>query len=90
VVSSSSAPVQDIYGESSAPRSVYALQAQVEPGNSGGPLLTASGQVAGIVFAKDAATPNVGYAMTNDELMPVVAQLGAATAPVPVGACIPR
>ncbi|PKI90714.1 serine protease [Actinomycetales bacterium SN12] len=89
VVSSSSAPVRDIYGESTTPRSVYALRAQVEPGNSGGPLLTAGGQVAGMVFAKDAAAPNVGYAMTNDELLPVVSQLGADAAPVPVGACIP-
>lgn len=90
VVSSSSAPVRDIYGDSTALRSVYALRAQVEPGNSGGPLLTAGGQVAGMVFAKDAATPDVGYAMTNDELLPVIAQLDEASAPVPVGACIPR
>lgn len=87
VISSSSAPVQDIYGGTSAMRSVYALRAQVEPGNSGGPLLTDGGQVAGMVFAKDAATPNVGYAMTNDELLPVIARAGEASAEVSVGAC---
>ncbi|QMU97144.1 MarP family serine protease [Microbacterium esteraromaticum] len=88
VISSSSAPVNDIYGDTAAMRSVYALRAQVEPGNSGGPLLTDAGQVAGMVFAKDAATQNVGYAMTNDELLPVIAQVAEASDEVSVGACI--
>lgn len=88
VISSSSAPVNDIYGDTTAMRSVYALRAQVEPGNSGGPLLTDAGQVAGMVFAKDAATQNVGYAMTNDELLPVIAQVAEASDEVSVGACI--
>jgi S1-C subfamily serine protease len=88
VISTSSAPVADIYGDRSAERSVYALRAQVEPGNSGGPLLTGRGQVAGMVFAKDAATENVGYAMTNAELEPVIAEVADATERVSVGACI--
>ncbi|GAA2898494.1 MarP family serine protease [Microbacterium esteraromaticum] len=88
VISASSAPVEDIYGDRRAARSVYALRAQVEPGNSGGPLLTDRGQVAGMVFAKDAATENVGYAMTNAELKPVIAQVADASDRVSVGACI--
>lgn len=88
VISSSNAPVQDIYRDRSAERSVYALRAQVEPGNSGGPLLTERGQVAGMVFAKDANTPNVGYAMTNAELQPVIAKAGDLSKPASVGACI--
>ena len=88
VISASSAPVDDIYGDRSAERSVYALRAQVEPGNSGGPLLTGRGQVAGMVFAKDAATENVGYAMTNAELRPVIAEVAGTTDRVSVGACI--
>lgn len=88
VISASRAPVADIYGDRSAERSVYALRAQVEPGNSGGPLLTGRGQVAGMVFAKDAATENVGYAMTNAELKPVIAEVAGATDRVSAGACI--
>lgn len=88
VISSSSAPVHDIYGDSAAVRSVYALRVQVDPGNSGGPLLTDGGQVAGMVFAEDAVTQDVGYAMTNAELQPVIAQVADATAPVSAGACI--
>ena len=88
VISAAPASVADIYGDSAALRDVYALRAQVEPGNSGGPLLTDRGQVAGMVFAKDAATPDVGYAMTNAELQPVIAQAVGASGRVSVGACI--
>ncbi|MEV7631921.1 MarP family serine protease [Microbacterium sp. NPDC089318] len=88
VVSASDAAVRDIYGDSTTTRSVYALRAQVEPGNSGGPLLTQDGQVAGMVFAKDADVKGVGYAMTNAELLPVLAQVGDSSASVSVGACI--
>lgn len=87
VISSSNAPLPDIYGESSDVRSIYALKATVEPGNSGGPLLTASGQAAGLIFAKDEVRQGVGYAMTNAELLPVIAQLGSATKTVSTGAC---
>lgn len=88
VISSSNAPVHDIYGDRTAARSVYALRAQVERGNSGGPLLTEQGKVAGMVFAKDAAADDVGYAMTNAELVPVIERLGDASAAVAVGACL--
>jgi S1-C subfamily serine protease len=88
VVSASDAAVRDIYGDSTTTRSVYALRAQVEPGNSGGPLLTQDGQVAGMVFAKDAEVEGVGYAMTNAELLPVIAQATGASARVPTGACL--
>ncbi|BDZ47636.1 MarP family serine protease [Naasia aerilata] len=62
--------VADIYGDSETPRNVYTLAANVQQGNSGGPLLTTVGQVAGLVFAKSADTANVGYAMTMEELSP--------------------
>ena len=52
VISAGSVFVPDIYGDSSALRDIYALAAQVQPGNSGGPLLTADGDVAGVVFAR--------------------------------------
>lgn len=80
--------VPDIYGESSAQRGVYALQARVEPGNSGGPLLTESGEVAGVVFARDEVRTDVGYAMTNAELMPVIESVGSSAAAVSSGRCL--
>ena len=54
--------------ESSAPRDIYALEAPVHPGNSGGPLLTSDGAVAGVVFARAETDADRGYAMTTTEL----------------------
>jgi S1-C subfamily serine protease len=72
VLSVGTVPVPDVYDESAAPREIYALQADVRPGNSGGPLLTDEGQVAGLVFARGVDSDARGYAMTVNELAPVV------------------
>lgn len=87
VLSEGTVPVPDIYDASSTPRDIYALAAVVRPGNSGGPLLTTTGEVAGIVFARSDTDDNVGYAMTPAELEPVMAQMGALSAPVASGSC---
>ncbi|CAN3702339.1 Serine protease [Microbacterium sp. MM2322] len=90
VLSSGTVPVPDIYDTSSVPRDIYALAAVVRPGNSGGPLLTTTGEIAGIVFARSDTDDNVGYAMTPAELLPVVAQMDALSAPVASGSCTRR
>jgi S1-C subfamily serine protease len=79
--------VNDIYGDSSAPRQVYSLAANVQEGDSGGPLLTTSGQVAGVVFAKGATTPNIGYAITMQSVAPVAAKARTLTDSVSSGRC---
>ena len=58
----------DIYAEEQVVREVYALRGRVRPGNSGGPLLTLAGDVAGVVFAAAADQPEVGYALTAEEV----------------------
>lgn len=77
----------DIYGQPAAPRSVYAITGRVEPGNSGGPLLSPTGQVVGTVFAKAARGAPTGYVLTLDESRPVIEQAAGATAAVSTGAC---
>ncbi|NKX49415.1 MarP family serine protease, partial [Arthrobacter deserti] len=62
--------VQDIYGSDRNPLSVYTLAADVQQGNSGGPLLDTSGRVAGLVFAKSTENVPVGYALALDEIQP--------------------
>ena len=77
----------DIYGAPGTVREVYSLYARVEPGNSGGPLLSRDGRVVGIVFAKSLDDVSTGYALTLHEAAPVLDAARAATAPVGTGVC---
>ncbi|RLK49061.1 MarP family serine protease [Microbacterium telephonicum] len=87
VLSEGTVPVPDIYDDSSTPRAVYALAADVQPGNSGGPLLTADGEVAGVVFARGADGEGRGYAMTVAELAPALGAASAQGPTVSTGRC---
>ncbi|CAD6003881.1 MarP family serine protease [Agreia sp. COWG] len=74
-------------GTTTATRDAYTLAADIEPGNSGGPVLTVGGQVAGVVFARASSVANVGYALTMQELSPVAAAAPTLSSPVGTGAC---
>jgi S1-C subfamily serine protease len=58
----------DIYGNGVTLRSVYEIQANVIPGNSGGPLINAEGQVIGVVFAESTSYQHVGYALATPKV----------------------
>ena len=78
----------DIYSRSTdVRRRIYVLNARVRKGDSGGPVVDLSGQALGVVFAASTASDRTGYALTNAELRAALGEAGAATAPVPVGAC---
>jgi S1-C subfamily serine protease len=79
--------VENIYNTATAPREIYSLAADIQEGDSGGPLLTQQGVVAGVVFAKGATTPNVGYAITMKSVQPVATAAPTLTAPVSSGQC---
>lgn len=79
---------RNIYDEGSVRREVYRLQASVRHGNSGGPLVTPEGQVLGVIFAGSAESANVGYALTTQEVMPLVAQHASSQAGVSTQECI--
>lgn len=87
VVSVGGLPIDNIYGENPTSRDVYTLAADVQPGESGGPLLTEQGEVAGVIFAKGATTPNLGYALTMEEVAPIVVRAPSYGSPVSSGAC---
>ena len=82
--------VPDIYGNNPSPEEIYRLAGDVQPGNSGGPLLTMDGQVAGVIFAKATQDSDMGFAITMDDLSPVASQAAAMTAPVSSGQCIQK
>lgn len=88
VLAVSSERIPDIYGTSRTDREVYTIAAVVQPGNSGGPLLATDGRVAGVVFARNADDPELGYAMTNAELGPVASAAPGMSTPVSSGNCV--
>ena len=82
-----SAQGRDIYDAATIVRDVYSVYATVQPGNSGGPLLTEDGEVAGVVFAKSLDDEYTGYALAPAELDTVLTEAGSSSAQVPTGAC---
>ena len=82
--------VENIYGADPTGVNVYTLAANVQQGNSGGPLLDTQGRIAGMIFAKSTADVPVGYALTLDELRPVVEQAAALRETVSAGQCTER
>ncbi len=77
----------NIYHSAQVTRQIYAVRALVRPGNSGGPLLTPSGRVYGVVFAAALSVPDTGYALTAAEVAGDARAGAASTAPVSTGAC---
>ncbi len=79
---------KDIYNNGSVERGVYALDADVLPGNSGGPLLGPGGQVIGVVFSRSTVYPNVGYALASPGVLSRVQQAERHHSAVSTGPCI--
>jgi S1-C subfamily serine protease len=77
----------DIYSQSTVTRDIYGVRGQVLPGNSGGPLLSPSGQVYGVVFAAATDDSETGYALTADEVGADANAARTATARVSTRGC---
>ncbi|MFM7270605.1 MAG: CvpA family protein [Actinomycetes bacterium] len=78
----------DILGRGRTRRAVLVLAAELEPGDSGSPLVDAQGRVVGLAFAIDPDAPRTAYALEPSEYRELVA--GAGTQPVSTGACVTR
>jgi S1-C subfamily serine protease len=79
---------KDIYNNGSVTRGVYALAANVLPGNSGGPLMGPGGQVIGVVFSRSTVYPSVGYALTSPGVLSRVQAAEQRHGAVSTGSCI--
>ena len=80
---------RDIYGEDRVEREVLSLRGDVEPGNSGGPLLADDGRVYGVIFAASLTDPDTGYALSPAAVAPALAA-AATSNPVDTGPCLSR
>ena len=78
----------DIYGEGTVIRQVYSLRALIRPGNSGGPIVTSAGDVAGMVFAASVSDRDTGYALTAGQVAESAARGLTTDAPVDTGSCV--
>lgn len=82
--------VNNIYGSSPSSLEIFQLSADVRQGNSGGPLIDASGDVAGVVFARAVEGSNVGFAITADQAGDVLTDPDRYSETVSTGQCTDR
>jgi S1-C subfamily serine protease len=78
----------DIYDAGTVDRDVFSIYAEIEPGNSGGPLLSPGGDVFGVIFAKSVESGETGYALTAKEVQPDAAKARTATDRVGTASCV--
>jgi len=77
----------DIYGEGRETRRLYELQAEVRPGNSGGPFVLPDGRVAGVVFASSRLDDRIAYAIVSTQVIPLVREATALSQGTGTGVC---
>lgn len=78
---------RNIYDQDNAGRGLYELQARIEQGSSGSPVVLENGQVAGLVFGKSVDTPGYGFALTAPYLSKALVQAQGSQQRVSTRAC---
>jgi S1-C subfamily serine protease len=78
----------DIYRDPTpVTRDVYTIRAEVDQGNSGGPLIDLNGHVLGVVYGAAVDDADTGFALTASEVASQLSSVGNTQA-VGTGACI--
>ncbi|SDS60614.1 MarP family serine protease [Corynebacterium timonense] len=80
----------DIYAIGRVEREAYTLRGSIRQGNSGGPVLTTGGEVAGVVFGASADASETGYALTARQVVDKVGDVRALGMAVDTGMCVTR
>lgn len=66
--------ITDIYGEGKYVRSGVELSANVFPGDSGGPILNAAGEVTSLIFSRSLDNEGISYGISSKEFSKVTSQ----------------
>jgi S1-C subfamily serine protease len=77
----------NLYGDGAVIREVFSLRGRILPGNSGGPIVTSAGNVAGVVFAASVTDHDTGYALTATQVGSSAAAGVSSSSEVSTGAC---
>ena len=77
----------DIYATGRVERGAYTIRGDIRQGNSGGPMFTPEGQVAGMIFGTDVDVADTGYALTGTQLREVIGDVERLTDPVYTQTC---
>lgn len=78
---------RNIYNQSNTNRDVYEVKADIIPGNSGGPMITANGSVIGVVFAQSTVYNHVGYALNTTQITSPISRAQSRNGIVSTGSC---
>jgi S1-C subfamily serine protease len=78
----------DVSGTERVTRRIIELRAEIEPGDSGGPLLLVDGTVGGVIFAESRSDASVGYALAPGAVAVAVAGAVNRSAAVDTGPCV--
>jgi S1-C subfamily serine protease len=77
----------NIYGDGAVIREVFSLRGRILPGNSGGPIVTSAGDVAGVVFAASVTDHDTGYALTAAQVENAADSGRSSSGQVSTGGC---
>ena len=80
----------DIYAKRHVQRQVYTIRGNIRQGNSGGPMLTPSGAVAGMVFGASVDATETGYVLTAQQILERTGEIAGLREQVGTGACVGR
>ncbi len=85
----------DIYNTNIVTRDVYQLNADIQPGNSGGPVVemadtagNGTAKAVGLVFARSLTNPGIAYALTMAAVEADVRAAESSRSPVSTGGCV--